>query len=115
MEKYFNKEFAISAAIRAIRTMAQTALSFITIGALMSEINWISVASTAVVAGVYSILTSLVTGLPETSVDSVGELTVVEEGEGSHPQILLQLDSEKSLDVIKTKKSVRLDTSKIKL
>ncbi len=58
------KEWVKAAGIRAVKTMAQAACSFITVGMTVSEINWEYVASVTVVAGVYSIVTSLV-GLPE--------------------------------------------------
>ena len=64
------KEWAVSAAIRAIKTVAQTALGTFTIGVAFNEINWGYVVSVSLVAGVYSILTSL-TGLPETKTDGV--------------------------------------------
>lgn len=54
-----------AALIRAFKTIAQTALSMITIGQTVSEVDWLTIASVSVVAGVYSILTSLATGLPE--------------------------------------------------
>ena len=53
-----------AAGIRAIKTFAQTAASLITVGALLSEINWIMVLSASIVAFIYSVLTSLA-GLPE--------------------------------------------------
>ena len=53
-----------AAGIRAIKTFAQTAASLITVGALISEINWTMVLSASAVAFIYSILTSLA-GLPE--------------------------------------------------
>lgn len=53
-----------AAAIRAIKTFAQTAASLVTVGALISEINWTMVLSASAVAFIYSILTSLA-GLPE--------------------------------------------------
>ena len=59
------KDFLIKAAIRALRTFAQTFGSALTVGALWSEINWMTALSTAGVAAVYSICMSLVTGLPE--------------------------------------------------
>lgn len=52
------------AGIRAVKTMAQTALSLISVGAVMSEIDWVVVGSASLVAGIYSLLTS-VAGLPE--------------------------------------------------
>lgn len=53
-----------SAGIRAIKTMAQTAVSVIAVGSTVAAVDWKLVASSAVVAGVISVLTS-VAGLPE--------------------------------------------------
>lgn len=64
MTKITNKAWWGAAAIRAIKTMAQTALASIAVGMTIQETNWGVVASTAIVAGVCSILTSLA-GLPE--------------------------------------------------
>lgn len=58
------KEWIKCAGIRALKTMAQTATSLITVGALMTEISWITVGSVSLVAGIYSLLTSIA-GLPE--------------------------------------------------
>ena len=52
------------AGIRAIKTMAQTAVGVIGAGSVISAVDWKMVASAAVVAGVVSILTS-VAGIPE--------------------------------------------------
>ena len=60
----FNKEWFKAAGIRALKTIAQTAVATIGTSALMSEVNWIAVASASVLAGVLSMLTS-VAGLPE--------------------------------------------------
>ena len=63
-----NKEYWVSwakcALVRCLKTVCQTALSMISIGAALSEIKWGYVASVSVVAGIYSLLTSLA-GLPE--------------------------------------------------
>lgn len=64
MKNVFTKEWFKAALIRAVKTVAQTAVSMITVGSALSEINWPYVASVAVVAGVYSMLTSIA-GLPE--------------------------------------------------
>lgn len=64
MNNIFTFEWLRAAAIRAVKTMAQTALGMITIGSAASEIDWRYVVSVSLVAGVYSILTSLA-GLPE--------------------------------------------------
>lgn len=58
------KKWIKCAGVRAVKTMAQTALSLISVGAVMSEIDWAVVGSASLVAGIYSVLTS-VAGLPE--------------------------------------------------
>ena len=52
------------ASIRAIKTIAQTAVALVSVGTVMSDINWIQVASASLLAGILSILTS-VAGIPE--------------------------------------------------
>ena len=59
------KEFWKAAAIRAVRTMAQTALATIGTSAFMQDINWYLVGSASLIAGIISVLTSIATGLPE--------------------------------------------------
>lgn len=59
------KAFWKAAAIRAIRTVAQTAVATIGTAVVMSEVNWIAVVSASVLAGILSILTSIATNLPE--------------------------------------------------
>lgn len=58
------KEWIKAAGIRALKTTAQAAIATIGINAMISDINWLAVGSTAFVAGVLSLLTSLA-GLPE--------------------------------------------------
>ncbi len=63
------KKFLKAAAIRAVRTVAQTAIAAIGTSALISEIEWRVVISAAIVAGILSLLTSVATGLPEVGSD----------------------------------------------
>lgn len=63
--KKLSKEFFVALLIRAIWTMAETALGMITVGAAISEVEWVHIASVSVVAGLCSMLKSLVVGLPE--------------------------------------------------
>lgn len=59
------KEFWKAAAIRAVRTMAQTAIATIGTSAFMQDINWYLVGSASLIAGIISVLTAIATGLPE--------------------------------------------------
>jgi hypothetical protein len=59
-----NKNWWKAAGIRALKTIAQTAVATIGTSALLDEVNWIAVASASALAGVLSLLTS-VAGLPE--------------------------------------------------
>lgn len=60
----FTKKWLKAAAIRAVKTVAQTAAAAIGVSSLMSDVNWVAVISTAALAGILSVLTS-VAGLPE--------------------------------------------------
>ncbi|WP_287714232.1 holin [Blautia sp.] len=58
------KKWVKKAGVRAVKTMAQTAVAVIGTGAVISAVDWRMTVSSAVVAGIVSILTS-VAGLPE--------------------------------------------------
>ena len=58
------QKWAKAAGIRALKTMAQTAVAVIGTGAVISAVDWKMVVSSAFVAGVVSLLTS-VAGIPE--------------------------------------------------
>lgn len=60
-----DKKFWQAAGIRALRTIAQTAIATIGSAAVLSAVNWGVVFSASVLAGILSVLTSIATGLPE--------------------------------------------------
>ena len=64
MKRIFNNKWWKAAGIRAIKTVAQTALATIGTSAVISEVNWINVVSASILAGIISMLTSLA-GIPE--------------------------------------------------
>lgn len=66
------KTWIKAAGMRAIKTVAQTAVATIGTTAVMSEVNWAMVASASALAGVLSLLTSLA-GLPECKTDETTE------------------------------------------
>lgn len=66
MKKIFTKEWLKAAAIRAIKTVAQTAVATIGTAAVIGEVDWLMVGSAALLSGVLSLLTSIA-GLPEVS------------------------------------------------
>lgn len=71
MRNVFTKNWLKASAVRAIKTVAQTAVATIGTAAVLGEVDWIAVASASVLAGVLSMLTS-VAGLPEVT-DAGGE------------------------------------------
>ena len=58
------KAWAKAAGVRAVKTVAQTAVATIGTSAVMGEVNWVMVGSASLLAGILSMLTS-VAGLPE--------------------------------------------------
>lgn len=67
-----NKKWFKAAAVRAIKTVAQTAIATIGTSAVISDVNWLMVLSASALSGVLSILTS-VAGLPEVKTEEEGE------------------------------------------
>lgn len=87
--KLMNKQFWKATAIRAIRTFLQVVLAVWTAGTLITEVDWKMLLLSAVSASIYSVLTSLLTGLPEVdyaqhiymSADEPTDSWIEEEGE----------------------------------
>lgn len=62
------KKWFKAAMVRCVKTVAQTAVATIGTTAMLSEVDWVMVGSTAILAGILSILTSIA-GLPEVKVE----------------------------------------------
>ncbi len=68
MNKEYWKNWIKAAAVRAVKTVAQTAVATIGTAAAVGEVNWVMVGSASTLAGLLSLLTS-VAGLPEVNVE----------------------------------------------
>ena len=68
MNKNYWKRWAKAASIRAIKTVAQTAVATKGTAAVLGDVSWSMVISAAILAGVLSLLTS-VAGLPEVEIE----------------------------------------------
>lgn len=64
MNKEYWMKWVKAAGVRAVKTVAQTAVATIGTSAAMGEVNWLMVGSASLLAGILSLLTS-VAGLPE--------------------------------------------------
>lgn len=103
--KKLNMDWFSAALIRAIRTMAQTALGMFTVGVAVSEINWMHVLSVSFVSAVYSLLTSISTGLPEAKTDG----TLLVDNSGDKLIYRLELNDEVSALGNKTSVTFKVD------
>jgi hypothetical protein len=82
--------FIKSTAIRAIKTAAQVALGMFTVGQMFSEINWLQILSVAGVSAIYSVLTSVVGGIPEAKTDGI---LYLKPGEPEGDQVRMRFDT----------------------
>ena len=65
------KKWLKAAGVRAVKTMAQTAVAMIGTSVVLDDVNWVGVVSATILAGILSMLTS-VAGLPEVSENQLG-------------------------------------------
>lgn len=80
MKKYF-LAWLKAAGIRALKTVAQTAVSMIPVGVSVEDVGWLAVLGTAALAGLCSILTSIA-GIPEVKAETEDGETVSEGYDG---------------------------------
>lgn len=66
------KKWLRCACVRALKTVAQTAVSTIGVSAVLSDVDWVAVISASALAGILSLLTSI-SGLPELKEENNGE------------------------------------------
>lgn len=103
MKNNLNVNWLYAALVRAIRTVAQTALGMFTIGLAFDEVKWKYVISVALVAGLYSMLTSIATELPEVSSGTLQIDTVNFKGKD-----IYRLELDEDIENLNKKKSVTL-------
>ena len=97
MNNIFTKEWLIPALNRAVRTMVQVALTMFTVGQRLTEIDWVPIISCSIVAGIYSLGTSVGLGIPEG--DAVGTVNLDKyEGDDIMYVSDLRIDPEKLME-----------------
>ena len=84
MKTKLTYEWFVAAGIRALKTMAQTALGMFSVGLALQEVQWQYVVSVAIVAGIYSLLTSFATKLPEVGTDGVLQIDTTKPEESTY-------------------------------
>lgn len=80
MKYLTNKKWWMCAGVRALKTVAQTALATISTAMVLSDVDWVAVASASVLAGILSLLTSLA-GIPEVEDVEIGKSIEMPEDE----------------------------------
>lgn len=103
----FSKEWLIPALNRAVRTMVQVALTMFTVGQRLTDIDWLTILSCSIVAGLYSLGTSVLLGIPEGNTDGTVNLDKYDGDEILYVSDL-KLDPEK----LKTRSTVTFKVAK---
>lgn len=107
MKNKLNLEWLLAAFHRAIKTVAQTAVGMLTVGAAINEIAWSYVISVSAVAGVLSMLTSIATTLPEVGCGCAYDGTLkIDTTDPLKDTYRLDLDSE--VEKLKDQTSIKL-------
>lgn len=99
----FTKEWVVAALVRAIKTAAEVALGMLTIGKGLTDFDWLQILSVSAVAGIYTILSCIVFGVPEAESDGV----LMVDNKGDKQKWLFSV-SDAVIDGIAEKKSIRL-------
>ena len=86
------KEFWKAALIRALRTMAQTAIAMIGSAVAIEAVDWKFVVSASLLAGLLSILTSVATGLPEAGSADIDDEQDLHEFDGAEEELDEEFD-----------------------
>lgn len=96
-------EWFKAALIRALRTMAQTALSMLTVGMAISDVDWVKLISISIVAGIISMLTSFATGLPEATTE--GEIVIDTKSDDASGLLGLTIDKDVDKELLEKLKA----------
>ncbi len=91
MNGRLTKDFLMAALIRATKTAAQVMLSMLTVGAAITSFDWVQILSIAATSFIYSILTSIVFGLPEGTFQ--GRMSVQAGDENNNSAVVLSIDT----------------------
>lgn len=104
--RIINKNWVKVAGVRALKTVAQTALSLMTIGSAINEVDWLGILSVSLVAGIMSLLTTFTTGINEGEVDiDDGALKINRDGDVDkyHLEFRRDLDGLEEKEYVKFK------------
>lgn len=97
------KDWVMATLVRAIKTAAEVALGMLTIGKGVTDFDWLQILSVSLVAGVYTILSCIVFGVPEAESDGV----LMVDNQGEKQKWLFNV-SDTVIDNITERKSIRL-------
>ena len=91
MNGRFTKDFIVAALVRALKTGAQVLLSMLTVGAAITSFDWLQMLSITATSVVYSLLTSIVFGIPEGEYQ--GSIGLMPGDEENNAAVVLKIDT----------------------